>query len=60
MFLDVNNFRENSFFSDVWLHFGNCFGKYFGYFEVLRYFGHFIGSTVILVILKVLELFWSF
>jgi hypothetical protein len=36
------------------------FRRYFGHFGVWRYFGHFIGSRVILVILKVLELFWSF
>jgi hypothetical protein len=42
MFLDINNFKENGLFSGIWLHSGKCFRKYFGHFEVSRYFGHFI------------------
>ncbi len=53
MFSDVNDFRENGFFSGVWLHISiKCFGKYFGHFGVSRYFGHIIGSRVILIIQK--------
>ena len=53
----------NDFFSDVWLHFEKCFGKYFGQFRVSRYFGHIIGSRVIFVSLKVLMgvlIVWKF
>ena len=53
MFSNVNDFKENGFFSDVQFHFRKSFGKYFGHFGVSRYFGHFIGSRVILVILEV-------
>ena len=57
MFLDVNDFRENGFFFGVWLHISiKCFRKYFDHFGVLRYFGHIIGSRVILIIKK----FWRY
>jgi hypothetical protein len=63
MFSDVNNFRKNNFFSGVWLHSEKCFGKYFCHFRVLRYFGHIIGSRVILVRLEVsmgILIIWKF
>jgi hypothetical protein len=63
MFSDVNDFRENDFFSGVWLHPGKCFGKYFGHFRVSRCFGHIIGSRVILISLEVsisILVIWKF
>ena len=58
MFSDVNDF-----FSGVWLHLGKFFEKYFGHFRVSRYFGHIIGSKVILVRLEVsmgILIIWKF
>jgi hypothetical protein len=53
MFSNVNDFWKNDLFSSIWLHSEKCFGKYFGHFRVSRYFGHIIGSSVILVSLEV-------
>ena len=55
MFSDVNDFIENGFFSDVWLHSEKCFRKYFGHFEVSRYFWSFFFFFLFRVILVILE-----
>jgi hypothetical protein len=36
------------------------FSVYFGHFNMSRYFCHFLGSKVILIILEFSRLFWSF